>query len=362
MERIKRDKDKLYNDRLKEFEARERKKMREYEKQLAKDVKRKESEAEERIHLKDFLEDYDDDRDDVKYYKGSALSRRMRDREVEAESDHRDKQREMEEIDEILRKRLADPSTEKENESPIPNRIKRERSPEKQAPQQQQQPLMKPTFFTVKNEKRSPSPEQLPSKTFAAVKNSPALPLKREKEPEEELEQPSKKKTIGFGLRTTTVSQSNKKLESVFNSKDEEEESEDSSKKKLSKIDTKEEEEKKKLASADEKKKTIRNLIEKIPTSKEELFLFPIKMEMIDQNLVDKRIKPWVNKKIFEYIGEQEPTLVEFICSKVTAKSTPKNILEDVEMVLDEEAEVFVVKMWRLLIYETEAKHLGLVK
>ena len=30
--------------------------------------------------------------------------------------------------------------------------------------------------------------------------------------------------------------------------------------------------------------------------------------------------------------------------------------------VLDEEAEVFVVKMWRLLIYETEAKKIGLVK
>lgn len=30
--------------------------------------------------------------------------------------------------------------------------------------------------------------------------------------------------------------------------------------------------------------------------------------------------------------------------------------------VLDEEAEVFVVKMWRLLVYETEAKKLGLVK
>ena len=30
--------------------------------------------------------------------------------------------------------------------------------------------------------------------------------------------------------------------------------------------------------------------------------------------------------------------------------------------VLEEEAEVFVVKMWRLLIYETEAKKLGLVK
>lgn len=34
----------------------------------------------------------------------------------------------------------------------------------------------------------------------------------------------------------------------------------------------------------------------------------------------------------------------------------------DLIQVLDEEAEVFVVKMWRLLIYETEAKKLGLVK
>jgi len=30
--------------------------------------------------------------------------------------------------------------------------------------------------------------------------------------------------------------------------------------------------------------------------------------------------------------------------------------------VLDEEAEVFIVKMWRLLIYETEAKKIGLAK
>ena len=30
--------------------------------------------------------------------------------------------------------------------------------------------------------------------------------------------------------------------------------------------------------------------------------------------------------------------------------------------VLDDEAEVFIVKLWRLLIYETEAKHLGIAK
>lgn len=39
-----------------------------------------------------------------------------------------------------------------------------------------------------------------------------------------------------------------------------------------------------------------------------------------------------------------------------------QGILDDVQMVLDEEAEVFVVKMWRLLIYEVEAKKDGLGK
>ena len=55
-------------------------------------------------------------------------------------------------------------------------------------------------------------------------------------------------------------------------------------------------------------------------------------------------------------------SVTAFFVTQVMASSTPKNILDDVAMVLDEEAEVFVVKMWRLLIYETEAKKLGLVK
>ena len=31
---------------------------------------------------------------------------------------------------------------------------------------------------------------------------------------------------------------------------------------------------------------------------------------------------PWINKKIVEYIGEEEPTLREFICNKVCIKRT----------------------------------------
>jgi len=71
---------------------------------------------------------------------------------------------------------------------------------------------------------------------------------------------------------------------------------------------------------------------------------------------MDKRIRPWVNKKITEYIGEPEPSLSEFICSKVLQGSPPTDILADVQVVLDDEGEVFVVKLWRLLIYEIENK------
>ena len=112
----------------------------------------------------------------------------------------------------------------------------------------------------------------------------------------------------------------------------------------------------KKEKSADDKRKHIKSLIEKIPTDKGALFAYTVDWDLVDNTLMEKRIRPWVHKKIAEYIGEPEPTLTDFICSKVLAGSEPRAILEDVQMVLDEEAEVFVVKMWRLLIYEIENK------
>ena len=36
------------------------------------------------------------------------------------------------------------------------------------------------------------------------------------------------------------------------------------------------------------------------------------------QVLVEKRISPWINKKIVEYIGEEEPALTEFIINSVS--------------------------------------------
>lgn len=87
------------------------------------------------------------------------------------------------------------------------------------------------------------------------------------------------------------------------------------------------------VRSQEEKRKHIKSLIEKIPTEKDALFAYQLDWGAIDNSLMERKIRPWINKKIIEYIGEPEPTLVDFICSKVLAGSQPQIILQDVQMV-----------------------------
>ncbi|EPB71261.1 PWI domain protein [Ancylostoma ceylanicum] len=120
-------------------------------------------------------------------------------------------------------------------------------------------------------------------------------------------------------------------------------------------------EERMETLTTDEKKRMVKDLINNIPTTKDELFAHSIDWRFVDRSLIEQRVRPWVAKKILEFLGEEESALVDFVCEKVATKTSPDRILSDIAMILDEDAEVFVVKMWRLLIYESEAKKLGLV-
>lgn len=63
----------VMQERLRHWEARERKKQREYEKLEQKEKERMEEQQKHALWLKQFLEDYDDERDDQKYYKYEQL-------------------------------------------------------------------------------------------------------------------------------------------------------------------------------------------------------------------------------------------------------------------------------------------------
>jgi len=49
--------------------------------------------------------------------------------------------------------------------------------------------------------------------------------------------------------------------------------------------------------------------------------------------------------------GEEEESLTDFIVSKLQNRRPPDEILEELSVVLDDDAEQFVVKLWRMLVY-----------
>lgn len=100
-------------------------------------------------------------------------------------------------------------------------------------------------------------------------------------------------------------------------------------------------------------KAEVQSVIDRIPTSKEDLFKIDVDWALIDKHkIIDKKMKPFVTKKIMEYLGEEEKTLIDFIMSKISGHIAPEEILQQLALVLDDEAEMFVVKMWRMLVYE----------
>uniref|UniRef100_S4RGE6 RNA binding motif protein 25 n=1 Tax=Petromyzon marinus TaxID=7757 RepID=S4RGE6_PETMA len=456
LERRLREKEAAYQERLKNWEAREKKKARDYEKEMEREAERRREMAKEAKRLKEFLEDYDDDRDDPKYYKGSALQKRQWDRVKEVESDDRDRKREREELEEIRKrlveeghpdpdgeiKRQMEKEAEKENKPPIKeesdheeervergDRVERSERGERGERGDRKQLLdsdergrpakdssddedvaaadndddedddradeeRKPPRFV---EKLRPIGAQAaavaePSESSASSHPSPASPQEESprgiiiphensptrSQPDEKDKKPKLSlKLTGSNNSPMSLGSGNvkrkklKPFDNIFSNEDDDDNEEAPKRRKLVPLDFSEEERasvstdlpsNKNVASSEEKRKHIKSLIEKIPTAKPELFAYTLDWTMVDSTLMERRVKPWINKKIIEYIGEEEPTLVEFICTKILAHSAPQSILDDVSMVLDDEAEVFVVKMWRLLIYETEAKKFGLVK
>ncbi|CAG7720208.1 unnamed protein product [Allacma fusca] len=485
IERKAREKEAAYEERLRAWEMREQKKAKEIQRDRERVLRIDDDQQRNAKRMKQFLEDYDDEKHDSKYYKGKELQRRLADRAKELEADNKDRQREREELEDIKLRMLTSnatppggtplasrfdkykkPMSDSTNtsltstptyktagfakidatvrKSPIASRLQAlasnpsnhlkngnavtqniESSP---LPRSQSSETMKTAVDTsnthaaptaVKEQQQQQPPTTGQQTSFSAIqfssfvpisKSNPTTPNSTAASPAVNVAQmsPSLKSLAGTGFQITLNSGGNpskdedsrnsfpspavsggmpspagsrddddfsapgfspadlpkkKKMDvrDVFNQDEDDNDGFGSARKrKLVPLDFDEPKKGKKDDKIPEdKKKHIKSLIEKIPTDKAALFAHEIDWDMLDNTLMEKRIRPWINKKIIDYIGEPEPTLVDFICSKVLGRSAPQSILDDVMMVLDDEAEVFVVKMWRLLVYEIAAKKLG---
>lgn len=302
-----------YQRRLREWEKRESEKARKYEMRASEEQDRKQLEEQESRKLKEFLEDYKDDRDDARFYRGSALARRLADRRKEIEHDELTRQKEKMEL-EILSRSCA-----VENSSPQPI----ERAGEITDPAIIKESATDGSSVTI-------APNIASSTIVVNNFNNSNLIQSNGDSSGKTSEAVVKNNALNNNINTSSTSSKPTTTAPTRNSED--------------------------------KRKQVEELIGKIPTEKDQLFACQLDWSLLDENLMERRIRPWVTKKIAEYLGEKEVDLIDFVCTLLNNRSEGKLILREVATVLDDEAEKFVVHMWRLLIFELEAKKIGLRK
>jgi len=123
------------------------------------------------------------------------------------------------------------------------------------------------------------------------------------------------------------------------------------------------------LANADKDEEVKRHvqmakkIYEEIPIRKSELYKYPLNWEILMKiDIVEKKLKSWITKQTIEYLGVEEHKIINLIARKVVKGDPPQQIEDKLETFLREEAEVFVMKMWKFLVFEQLKVERGLVK
>jgi len=112
--------------------------------------------------------------------------------------------------------------------------------------------------------------------------------------------------------------------------------------------------------SEEERAQAAKQLAQEIPTDKGGLWGWEVKWEFVDEGIIEERLKPFVEKKIVEYLGVQEQMLVDVVVGGLRSRKGAEEIVGELEGALDEEAEQLVKKLWRMVIFFSESEKRGL--
>ncbi|KAI8318932.1 hypothetical protein GQ54DRAFT_318774 [Martensiomyces pterosporus] len=113
--------------------------------------------------------------------------------------------------------------------------------------------------------------------------------------------------------------------------------------------------------SKPERRSLIERLIEEIPADPEQLFGWHVKWDYVDEDMMSNRIEPATRKRLVEYLGGESDDgsldeLTEFVIGHIRDRKPPQGLVDELEMILVEEAPVFVARIWRVVVYESEAR------
>jgi hypothetical protein len=83
--------------------------------------------------------------------------------------------------------------------------------------------------------------------------------------------------------------------------------------------------------SDEEREQAVRQLAAEIPSEKEGLWSWPVKWEFVDDAVISEKLKPFVERKIVEYLGVQEQLLVELVEEHIRHRGGPQELTEQLE-------------------------------
>ena len=81
----------------------------------------------------------------------------------------------------------------------------------------------------------------------------------------------------------------------------------------------------------EERQQAVRQLASDIPSDKDGLWKWPVKWEFVDDTVLSEQLKPFVEKKIVEYLGVQEQMLVEAVEDHIRKRGAPQALVEELE-------------------------------
>ncbi|KAG0467605.1 hypothetical protein HPP92_019185 [Vanilla planifolia] len=382
-----REAERLYKERVKDWEAREREKeyQRQYEKDREKDRLR---ERRKEILRDEEGSDEDDDDSRKRRRRGSILEEKRRKRMKEKEEDFADRLDEEEEIAEAKRQEIEKQKLKQDSEHMIC-----------EATKDGQKPFVRDEDIVMEDVAITIQPAEGPGSECASyagngvyrstnsemttglavlsemkqndgpvrklgfglavkVKESIATPnivaaaefAKRiSTNPKEEKPEPERERNGRSNDRLSRRDRERSDHENVYSRNEMKE-----------KVHDKVIEREEKMKSENRKLLDAKQLIDMIPKTKEELFAYEINWTIYDKHALHERMRPWISKKITEFLGEEEATLVDYIVSSTKEHVKASKMLELLQSILDDEAEMFVLKMWRMLIFEIKKVETGL--
>jgi RNA recognition motif-containing protein len=81
----------------------------------------------------------------------------------------------------------------------------------------------------------------------------------------------------------------------------------------------------------EERHQAVRQLAADIPTDKEGLWAWDIQWDFVDDSVLTDQIRPFVEKKMVEYLGVQEEMLVDVVEEHIKKRGSPEELVKELE-------------------------------